>query len=129
MGLLISKGGKAKKAPYQQSSVRCPDPATPQARAILNMYRELYQNKSEQQANDFLNQVEMFAMNLYAGDLHNTSGNEVDNSNTSGNEGENTATQAIREIAEKIKNNESGFKKNSATALCKAILEVSESIG
>jgi hypothetical protein len=127
MGLMISKGGQSKKAPYPQSSVRCPEPATPQTRTILNMYRELYQNKSSSDADNFLNQIEMFALELYASGV--SSGvTDSDDNTTGGKIAETVGTKEIQAIADKIRNEEPGFKRNSASALCRAVIEISESI-
>jgi hypothetical protein len=128
MGLLINKGGRCNKAPYQQSSVRCPDPATPQMRTILNMYRELYQNKSASDADNFLNQIEMFAINLYADNLSGGGISGGGNDNTGGKNAESAENKAIQEIADKIKQNEPGYKRNSASALCKSVIAIAESI-
>lgn len=108
MGNGLLKGGKCKKAPYGQANVRCPDPATPQIRALLNLYRELYQNESSETAELFLSKVLTYATDLYVGG------------------GVSSIDANLALITENIKENKQGYRHNGASQLRKDILCITE---
>lgn len=106
----ISRGGRGKNAGYQQTSIRCPEPASEITRELLNLYRNKFQHESPESADQFLLDVLNFAKKHHAGE---TGTND-------------TVRTTVQNAIVHIQNEEPGYKRNSARQLMQDVLSLSD---
>jgi hypothetical protein len=104
----ILRGGRGKSAGYQQTSIRCPQPASAITRELLNLYRLQYQHESPEAAQFFLSEVLDFAQSLASGTDESPEGDHV----------------SLDDVVANIENGKPGYKRNSASKLISDVLAI-----
>jgi hypothetical protein len=107
----ILLGGRGKSAGYQQTTVRCPQPASEMTRELLNLYRLQYQSESPEAAQFFLSEVLDFARSIASQHQEMSDSENV----------------TLSDIVANIESGKPGYKRNSASKLISDVLDVAKS--
>lgn len=104
-------GGRCKSLAYRSASLRCPAPFLSVLRSIANIWRNIYLDRGESDANEFAQKLSEQALNLYTGSdvSQQTQTHEI-----------------LATVIAKIEAGEKGYRANSATQLKRDILAMKE---
>ena len=104
-------GGRCRSVGYRSASLRCPAPFLEALKSIANIWRNIYLDRGESDANEFAQKLSDKALNLYTGkeDQHESQTHEI-----------------LATVIAKIEAGEKGYRANSATQLKRDILAMKE---
>jgi hypothetical protein len=104
-------GGRCKSLTYRSASLRCPAPFLSVLRSIANIWRNIYLDRGEADANEFAQKLSEQAFSLYTGKKDDQ---------------ELQTREILATVIAKIEAGEKGYKANSATQLKRDILSLKE---
>jgi hypothetical protein len=104
-------GGRCKSVAYRSASLRCPEPFLAALKSIANIWRNIYLDRSESEANEFAQKLSEQAFSLYTG----KPGKQ-----------ESQTHEILATVIAKIEAGEKGYRANSATQLKRDILSLKE---